>query len=210
MAFCGAFRIRRFHQEFMRVARWFGCGLGRLQAKIRPPTARSSEVFALRVARVDGPKPSTASPPCLTPCSFAAAAGVPRRTVSDSQFGFLQSEFPDIFVEARKAEVLALNDSGTSLFYARRALEFALDWAFRHDRDLPLPFDNKLESMVKALAFKAIEGGGSPTSPTRFERLETGQPTTRNSHRLSKQSRSFRSCFCSVSGSVTPTGAPST
>ena len=79
--------------------------------------------------------------------------------MSDSQFGFLQSEFPDIFVEARKAEVLALNDSGTSLFYARRALEFSLDWAFRHDRDLPLPFDNKLESMVKAPAFKAIEGG---------------------------------------------------
>ena len=93
--------------------------------------------------------------------------------MSDSQFGFLQSEFPDIFVEARKAEVLALNDSGTSLFYARRALEFAVEWAFRHDRDLPLPFDNKLESMVKRRRSRRSKAV-APTSPTRFERLETG------------------------------------
>ena len=57
--------------------------------------------------------------------------------------------------------MLALNDSGTSLFTRRAGV--AVDWAFRHDRDLPLPYDNKLDSMVNAPAFKAIEAGDLQT-----------------------------------------------
>lgn len=43
-----------------------------------------------------------------------------------SQFSFLQAQWPDLLLEARRAEAAALSDPRTACFYARRTLELAV------------------------------------------------------------------------------------
>jgi len=76
-----------------------------------------------------------------------------------NQFGFLQSDFADEFDASSKAERFALDDPGTAMFHARRALEFAVKWAFRHDRELPAPYEQNLNAFINEPAFKAIANG---------------------------------------------------
>lgn len=51
-----------------------------------------------------------------------------------SQFAFLQREWADVYDAAVRAEAAAHRDPRTSCFYARRALEIAVSWAFKYDR----------------------------------------------------------------------------
>lgn len=44
-----------------------------------------------------------------------------------SQFQFLEAEWPDVFASAAKAEELIHPDARASCFYARRALELAVN-----------------------------------------------------------------------------------
>jgi type I restriction enzyme R subunit len=50
-----------------------------------------------------------------------------------SQFTFLQREWPDVFDAASKAEAAVHADPRTACFYARRALELGVKWAFKYD-----------------------------------------------------------------------------
>jgi type I restriction enzyme R subunit len=50
-----------------------------------------------------------------------------------SQFAFLQREWTAVFDAATRAEVTVHADPRTSCFYARRALELAVGWAYKHD-----------------------------------------------------------------------------
>jgi type I restriction enzyme R subunit len=49
-----------------------------------------------------------------------------------SNFAFLQAEFPAAHEAARQAETHAQGDPRAACFYARRALEPALAWLYRH------------------------------------------------------------------------------
>ena len=54
----------------------------------------------------------------------------------DSQFDFLRGEWPMLFEPAVRAESLVYPDSRSSCFHARRALELAVHWLYKHDADV--------------------------------------------------------------------------
>ena len=71
-----------------------------------------------------------------------------------SNFRFLQTQWPRFYNRATKAEKLAITDPRTSLTYARMALELAVNWMFQNDSELVPPFDNSLNSMMKSYEFR--------------------------------------------------------
>jgi type I restriction enzyme R subunit len=75
-----------------------------------------------------------------------------------SNFAFLQSEWPTLYGAAIKAEEMANTDSRTSCFYARRTLELAVDWLYKHDKALRLPYQDHLSALIHEPSFKATVG----------------------------------------------------
>jgi type I restriction enzyme R subunit len=65
-----------------------------------------------------------------------------------SNFGFLQAEWPELYAEATRAERLAIADPRTSCFYARRAVELALNWLYKADETLHEPSHRDLSAMI--------------------------------------------------------------
>ena len=57
-----------------------------------------------------------------------------------SNFAFLQTEWPLLHESAAKAEALVHADARAACFYARRTLELAVAWLYKHDRGLRLPY----------------------------------------------------------------------
>ena len=52
-------------------------------------------------------------------------------------FSFLQREWPAVHEAASKAAAAVHSDPRAACFYARRALELAVAWAFKSDADPP-------------------------------------------------------------------------
>ena len=75
-----------------------------------------------------------------------------------SQFDFLRQEWADVADAARRAERLVHTDARASCFYARRALELAVNWAFIHDAALKLPYQDNLSALIHEPTFK--QGAG--------------------------------------------------
>ncbi len=75
-----------------------------------------------------------------------------------SQFAFLAAEWPDLHEAARKAEALAHPDPRASCFYARRALELAVHWLYKHDPALKLPYQEHLSALIHEPTFKTATG----------------------------------------------------
>lgn len=75
-----------------------------------------------------------------------------------TNFGFLQTEWPEIFQEATKAEGLVYPDSRAACFYARRTLELAVDWLYKSDRSLRLPYQDNLNALLHEPTFKNALG----------------------------------------------------
>ena len=75
-----------------------------------------------------------------------------------SQFTFLQREWPDVFEAAGKAESAVHADPRTACFYARRSLELAVAWAYKHDPALKLPYQDNLSALIHDPTFKATVG----------------------------------------------------
>ena len=63
----------------------------------------------------------------------AAPSAIGREVGEMSQFAFLQAEWPAVFDAAGRAETAVHADPRTACFYARRALELAVAWAYKHD-----------------------------------------------------------------------------
>jgi type I restriction enzyme, R subunit len=74
------------------------------------------------------------------------------------QFSFLATEWPEVHEAACKAAAAVHPDPRTACFYARRALELAVTWAFKHDRALHLPYDDKLSALIHDPGFKKAAG----------------------------------------------------
>src|SRR5205809_3955108 len=75
-----------------------------------------------------------------------------------SQFSFLQREWPAVFEAAGKAEAAVHPDPRTACFYARRALELAVSWAYKHDAALRLPYQDNLSALIHEPSFKQAAG----------------------------------------------------
>jgi type I restriction enzyme R subunit len=55
-----------------------------------------------------------------------------------THFTFLKHEWPAVFEAAEKAEVAVHPDPRTACFYARRSLEMAVAWLYKHDPSLKI------------------------------------------------------------------------
>lgn len=73
-------------------------------------------------------------------------------------FAFLAVEWPEVHEAAARAWGAAIPDPRAACFYARRALELAVTWAFRHDRALKTPWEESLGSLIHEPTFKALAG----------------------------------------------------
>jgi type I restriction enzyme R subunit len=75
-----------------------------------------------------------------------------------SHFSFLQREWPLVFDAAARAEGAVHTDPRTTCFYARRALELAVKWAFKCDPALKLPYQDNLSALIHEPSFKQTAG----------------------------------------------------
>lgn len=75
-----------------------------------------------------------------------------------SQFAFLQSEWTAVFDAAARAEAAIHADPRAACFYARRALELAVSWAYKHDAALKLPYQDNLSALIHEPSFKQTAG----------------------------------------------------
>lgn len=75
-----------------------------------------------------------------------------------SQFTFLQAEFPIIYESANKAVDTVHPDSRTACFYARRALELTVNWLYKYDNSLKLPYQDNLSTLIHEPTFKTLVG----------------------------------------------------
>ena len=72
-----------------------------------------------------------------------------------TNFQFLKNEFATFYDRAHNAEQSVITDPRASLFYARMALEVAVNWMFVNDEELELPYDKSLHSLLIDQTFKA-------------------------------------------------------
>ena len=75
-----------------------------------------------------------------------------------SQFSFLKPEFPTIYESAHKAFRTAYRDPRTACFYARRALELTVNWLYKYDTSLRLPYQDNLSALIHEPTFKELVG----------------------------------------------------
>ncbi|MCU1270386.1 MAG: Type restriction-modification system, restriction subunit [Acidobacteriaceae bacterium] len=75
-----------------------------------------------------------------------------------TNFGFLQSEWPELCADAEKSEGLVIPDPRTSCFYARRTLEQAITWLYKSDPSFKLPYQDNLSALIHEPTFKATVG----------------------------------------------------
>ena len=75
-----------------------------------------------------------------------------------THFTFLQAEWPAVFEAASKAEAAVHPDPRTACFYARRSLELAVAWLYKHDPSLKLPYQDNLSALIHEPTFKALAG----------------------------------------------------
>ncbi|MFA5916563.1 MAG: DEAD/DEAH box helicase family protein, partial [Burkholderiales bacterium] len=75
-----------------------------------------------------------------------------------SNFAFLAAEWPDLHDAAGKAESLAHADARAACFYARRTLELAVHWLYKHDPALKLPYQDHLSALIHEPTFREAVG----------------------------------------------------
>jgi type I restriction enzyme, R subunit len=75
-----------------------------------------------------------------------------------SNFSFLQAEWPLLHESATKAEDIAHADARAACFYARRTLELAVAWLYKHERGLRLPYQDNLSALIHEPTFALVVG----------------------------------------------------
>jgi type I restriction enzyme R subunit len=73
-----------------------------------------------------------------------------------SNFTFLQQEFPEIFHEIQEAEKHTFTAPRYAALLCRSALEKTIFWLYNNDDDLELPYDTKLGALLHNECFKNI------------------------------------------------------
>lgn len=104
-----------------------------------------------------------------------------------SQFAFLKTDFSPVFTHASRAEKLALSDPRGACFYARLALETAINWMYEADPSLHSPYDNALSALIHEPSFRQLAGNALVTKAKLIKDL--GNRAVHDSHRkISEQS----------------------
>src|SRR5579863_6559669 len=75
-----------------------------------------------------------------------------------SNFAFLRPEWDVLHEPARRAEALVNRDPRASCFYARRTLELAVAWLYKHDTSLRLPYQDQLSALIYEPTFRQTVG----------------------------------------------------
>lgn len=75
-----------------------------------------------------------------------------------SNFDFLRAEWPELAAEAFRAEQFARIDPRSSHLYARRTLEFLVDWLFTAEASLVEPYKRDLYARLTEPTFKNLAG----------------------------------------------------
>ena len=75
-----------------------------------------------------------------------------------TNFAFLEAEWPSLYEAAIKASNAVYPDPRTACFYARRALELAVQWMYKHDYSLLLPYQDNLSALIHEPTFKEVAG----------------------------------------------------
>jgi type I restriction enzyme R subunit len=73
-----------------------------------------------------------------------------------SNFVFLRFEWPLVFESAAKAESLVYPDPRAACFYARRSLEFAVQWLYKAEPALTLPYQDSLAALLAESSFVTL------------------------------------------------------
>src|SRR6266699_7161579 len=73
-------------------------------------------------------------------------------------FVFIRTEWPELFESASRAESLANPDARSACFYARRTLELAVRWLYKHDGSLRFPYQDNLSALLYEPTFKSTVG----------------------------------------------------
>lgn len=74
----------------------------------------------------------------------------------NSNFIFLQQEFPEIYREIQEAEKNTFTAPRYAALLCRSTLEKALFWLYKNDEDLELPYDTKIGALLHNESFKNI------------------------------------------------------
>ena len=75
-----------------------------------------------------------------------------------TNFGFLKPEWPELFDSASKAEASVYPDPRAACFYARRTLELAVQWLYKNDKSLKLPYQDNLSALIFEPSFQVAVG----------------------------------------------------
>ena len=75
-----------------------------------------------------------------------------------SQFAFLATDFSDVITNAVTAERVARSDPRAACFYARLALEVAVNWMYANDSILHAPYETTLAARVHEPTFQQVVG----------------------------------------------------
>ncbi|MFJ5976123.1 DEAD/DEAH box helicase family protein [Pseudarthrobacter oxydans] len=76
----------------------------------------------------------------------------------NSNFGFLLADWPDLAQHARRAEKFARVDPRASMFYSRYTVERLVDWLYKVETTLVLPYKDDLNALLNEPAFKGLVG----------------------------------------------------
>jgi len=77
----------------------------------------------------------------------------------NSNFGFMLEDWPDLAQHARRAEKFARIDPRASMFYSRYTIERLVEWLYKAERTLALPYKEDLNALLNEPSFKALVGG---------------------------------------------------
>ena len=83
-------------------------------------------------------------------------------SIAPSNFAFLQPDWSDLLMEARRAEAAAHADPRTACFYARRTLELAVAWLYQAEGgrggSLRMPYKADFRRFCSSPAFSSWWG----------------------------------------------------
>jgi type I restriction enzyme R subunit len=75
-----------------------------------------------------------------------------------SNFAFLAAEFPAVHEAAMEAERQAAVSPTAAAFFAGKAVEVAVKWAFRNDPGLKLPYQDNIAALLHEPSFRRVAG----------------------------------------------------
>jgi len=78
---------------------------------------------------------------------------------TNSNFEFMLEDWPDLAQHARRAEKFARIDPRASMFYSRYTIERLVEWLYKAERTLTLPYKEDLNALLNEPSFKALVGG---------------------------------------------------